>query len=83
MSLIKRKGNECVENLHGKWVGSSADGISGNLGVGGPKEREIGSLEVKFFFLVLPKSGEGTYFPNPPSSPGPAVLSQFYMTNTS
>ena len=42
MSLIKRKGNECVENLHGKWVGSSADGISGNLGVGGPKEREIG-----------------------------------------
>ena len=27
MSLIKRKGNECVENLHGKWVGSSADGF--------------------------------------------------------
>ena len=38
MSLIKRKGNECVENLHGKWVGRSAHGSYGNLGEGGSKK---------------------------------------------
>ena len=69
MSLIKRKGNECVENLHGKWVGSSAVGRSGNLGGRGTLKLKGSQtkrpFEIKGFVPGSALIGGGTPFSFP------------------